>query len=119
MCVIASSLHGLLFSLHLVSGAGPGGGWALARPASSITVFNVYQALYDADQHPVRGAPAAGLDQANCPVRQGVARKLDQAYRDMAEACRVVMSAITISDVITESQYGLDAFFHALRPLEA
>ena len=117
--VLTRSLKKLQLAGILRPQKGPGGGWALARPAPSITVYNVYQALYDADQHPVRGAPAAGLDQANCPVRQGVARKLDQAYRDMAEACRVVMSAITISDVITESQYGLDAFFHALRPLEA
>lgn len=117
--VLTRSLKKLQLAGILRPQKGPGGGWALARPAPSITVYSVYQALYDADQHPVRGAPAAGLDQANCPVRQGVARRLDHAYREMAEACRVVMASISISDVIAESQPGLDAFFHAVRPLEA
>ena len=93
---------------------GPGGGGALARPASSITIYSIYAALYDADQHPVRGAPA-DMSDSNCPVRVVASQTLGQLYEAMAASCREAMDTVTIAAVVGKARRPLRQFFDAVQ----
>ena len=91
------------------------GGYMLGRPASSITVYSIYAALYDEDQHPVRGVPPVGLEQAHCPVRVVTAQHLRRLYADMAASCRAAMESLTIAEVARDGSDVLENFFDVVR----
>ena len=112
--VLTRSLKKLEAAGILQPKKGPGGGWALARPAASITIYSIYAALYDADQHPVRGAPA-DMSDSNCPVRAVTSQTLGQLYGSMAASCREAMDTLTIADVVAKAQRPLQQFFASVR----
>ena len=112
--VLTRSLKKLEAAGILQPKKGPGGGWALARPAASITIYSIYAALYDADQHPVRGAPA-DMSDSNCPVRVVASQTLGQLYDAMAASCREAMDTLTIADVVGKAQRPLQQFFASVR----
>ena len=91
------------------------GGYTLGRPASSITVYSIYAALYDADQHPVRGAPPVGLKQSHCPVRVVTAQHLGRVYADLDASCRATMESLTIAEVARDASHALENFFATIR----
>lgn len=91
------------------------GGYMLGRPASSITVYSIYAALYDADQHPVRGAPPVGLKQSHCPVRVVTAQHLGRLYADLDASCRATMESLTIAEVARDASHALENFFGTIR----
>ncbi|GAB5518871.1 MAG: Rrf2 family transcriptional regulator [Rhodothermales bacterium] len=75
---------------------GRGGGSWLARPATSISLREVYEALED-DETLIPLHPG-GLS-SSCQVGQGVASYLDDLYDDLADALKARLGNTTLADV--------------------
>ena len=93
--VVVRRVLGLLRKAGLVvSEKGNGGGWRLAREASTITLADVYGAL---DEPFLRPAPDDG--EPDCPVRRELRTHVEGALRE-AEALLVDrLAAVTIERI--------------------
>lgn len=94
--VVRRTMAGLREAGLVVSLKGHGGGWALARPATDITLAQIYQALGEqlfasqADESP------------GCLIEAAVNDALDQVHQD-AEALLVArLGRITLHDLSTD-----------------
>jgi DNA-binding IscR family transcriptional regulator len=77
-------------------------GWSLRRPAATITLLDVYDAI---------GAESLfGLHQnepnLECPVGRGIGPALSQTYRDVARSARRALARATVDDVLREALTG-------------
>ncbi|WP_435055966.1 Rrf2 family transcriptional regulator [Micromonospora aurantiaca (nom. illeg.)] len=75
---------------------GPGGGWSLRMPATTVTLADVYAV--------VEPGPAFALHphqpRRDCPVGHGIAPVLDDIYDRVAQAVTGELSRHTISEVL-------------------
>jgi Rrf2 family protein len=82
----------------VTAGRGPGAGWSLARPAASIRLDEVYDALGDDTAfalHPHEPNP-------ECPVGFGIRPVLSEVYADADAAVRRTLRRRTVADVLDE-----------------
>lgn len=90
---LARILSLLAASKILRSKRGPRGGFYMGRPARSITVLDVIEAVGDVEN--LQGTIAAV--RAPRKLRQG----LTAAFRDAAEAARKSLASVTVDQLIT------------------
>jgi Rrf2 family protein len=89
-----------LFSLMTAHGLiharlGPGGGFELARPASEITLRDVFAALESGEVFAERRSPPS----ASCPVGAHILAVLREATAPAVEALEDELSRATIADI--------------------
>ena len=89
-----------LFSLMTTAGLirawlGPGGGFELARPASDITLRDVYTALESRDLFSEHRSPPS----PSCPVGAHILPVLREATAPAVEALESKLSRTTIADI--------------------
>jgi Rrf2 family protein len=95
--VVVRRILGSLREAGLVSSQpGPGGGWRLTRPASEITLRDVYRVL---SSDPIFALPR-GEPNAACPVGSRMPRILESCFRDAEAAMEQRLAQVTIADVI-------------------
>ena len=82
--VVRRTMAGLRDAGLVTSARGAGGGWALGRDASHITLRDIYAAL---GERLLRGVDVAGTDaqRGGCRIQKAVAGTLDE-FLDDAEA---------------------------------
>ena len=80
----------------VTTGRGPGAGWSLARPARTIRLDEVYDALGE--------GPAFALHphdpNRECPVGFGIRPVLGEVYADAEAAVRRSLARHTVADVL-------------------
>jgi len=81
----------------LTSHSGPGGGWQLSRPASEITLLDIYRSL---EQEPVFAVPDAPAG-VNCPLGEGFPTVLTACFREAEEAMEARLDQVTVADIVT------------------
>jgi len=82
----------------VASGRGPGAGWSLARPAATIRLDEVYDALGEDTAfalHPHE-------PNQECPVGFGIRPVLGELYADADAAVRRTLRRRTVADVLDE-----------------
>lgn len=91
--------HGILTSRK-----GPGGGYSLAKPASTITIGSIVRA-FEGDLAPVQclseqaqGACPECIDKATCGIRLVMA--------DVQQALATVFDVVTLADMIERSDFA-------------
>jgi DNA-binding IscR family transcriptional regulator len=80
----------------VTAGRGPGAGWALARPARTIRLDEVYDALGEEPSfalHPHEPNP-------DCPVGFGIRPVLGEVYAAAGAAVRRSLARHTVADVL-------------------
>ena len=92
-----------LFSLMTTAGLirarlGPGGGFELARPASDITLRDVFAALESGELFTEHRSPPS----ASCPVGAHILPVLREATVPAVEALEEELSRTTIADIAAE-----------------
>jgi len=84
-----------LRNLGLISSKeGKSGGYVLAKPATQITLADVYQAVKN---QPVLGV-AKNTPNPDCLVGKQINKKLDELYDDLDKTLLKKLSSITIED---------------------
>jgi Rrf2 family protein len=78
---------------------GRGGGWALARPAETITLEDVYLAVGDGAVFALHPAPP----DAACYVGYGIRSTLGAAYQEAEAAVKASLARISIADVLRDT----------------
>ena len=106
---LASLIEAGILRVH----QGRNGGYAMARPAESVTVYSIWAALYATS--PAPPPPPPRLAEAKCPIRIAAAQRLTAISVEMDKACRNAMEAVTIADVLADAGRGLSQFFEAVR----
>jgi DNA-binding IscR family transcriptional regulator len=90
----------------LRTGRGPGSGWALARPASEITLLDVHAALGLSGPFDLHASPP----DFSCPVGGGISQTLTAVYGlaelRMAEVLREVTIELMLEDILRVNQGG-------------
>ncbi|WP_250029649.1 Rrf2 family transcriptional regulator [Paractinoplanes maris] len=76
-----------------------GAGWHLARPASGITLLDVY----DAVEQPRQFALHHTEPNLQCPVGHGIRPVLDELYGGVEQAVRLQLAQTTIADVLRQT----------------
>ncbi|MFC7485233.1 Rrf2 family transcriptional regulator [Knoellia pratensis] len=79
-----------------VVGRGPGGGWALGRPAEMITLKQVSDAI--GEERPFALHPHA--PNPECPVGAGIRPVLGDVYDDVQAAIARELDGRTVADVL-------------------
>jgi Rrf2 family protein len=98
--VVIRRLLGELREAGLVeSRRGAGAGWRLVRPAESISLSEVYQAVER--ERPFALHPATPNE--NCPVGHGIRSALTPVYEGAEEALRTQLARTSVADVLRES----------------
>ena len=80
----------------VTAGRGPGAGWSLARPAHTIRLDEVYDAL---GENPPYALHAHEPNQ-DCPVGFGIRPVLGELYADAEAAVRRSLARHTVADVL-------------------
>lgn len=98
--VVIRRLLGELRAAGLVEARrGAGAGWRLTRPAESIDLGEVYDA--------VEGGPLFALHAAvpnqKCPVGHGIRTALGPVYQDVEDVLRARLSRTTVADILRDS----------------
>jgi len=84
-----------LRNLGLISSKeGKSGGYNLAKPATQITLADVYQAVKN---QPVLGT-AKNTPNPDCPVGKQINKKLDELYADLDKTLLKKLGSIAIED---------------------
>jgi len=97
--VVVRRLLALLRGAGLVrSQGGPGGGWALLRPASWITLRDVYRAVEGEELFPLH----ANAPNPRCPVGRTIQAALAGHYREARLAVELDLSRTTIATLVEE-----------------
>lgn len=83
----------------LTSQPGPGGGWQLSRPASEITLRDIYRAL---DMEPLFAVPVMppGVE---CPLGTGFLTLLMGCFHDAEEAMEATLARVTVADIVAST----------------
>jgi Rrf2 family protein len=98
--VVIRRLLGELRAAGLVeSRRGAGAGWRLPRPAESISLAEVYQAVED--DPPFALHPAT--PNQKCPVGHGIRTALTPVYAGAEEALRAQLARTSVADILRES----------------
>jgi Rrf2 family protein len=84
-------LKPLVSAQILLSVKGPSGGYRLARPAGTITMLEVIEAV----DGPIRG----GISLSPGGPDAGLLRRLDQVCRRLAEQTRKALARVKVSDL--------------------
>jgi len=93
--VVRRTLAGLREAGLVVSAAGHGGGWSLARPAAEVTVREVYEAL--GERLLIAIDPA--LREAGCRIEQAVSGALEDFLADAEALLAERLGRITLADL--------------------
>ena len=95
--VVVRRTLGLLRVAGLVTSAkGHDGGWTLARPATQITVADVYRATLD----PFFAKPATGSDNPpHCAIERALHATMDAALTSAETALTAKLQTVTIADL--------------------
>jgi len=97
--VVVRRLLALLRQAGLVrSQGGPGGGWVLLRPASRITLRNVYRAVEGEELFPLH----ARSPNPRCPVGRTIQAALSGHYREARLAVERDLSRTTVAALVEE-----------------
>lgn len=106
--VVRRTMAGLRDRGYVTSEKGHGGGWALARPLSGITLRDIYEALGE----PTVFAIGVSIDQPECLVEQAVNAAVSDALREAEAALLRRFGEVTIAALARD----FDARFAALPP---
>lgn len=93
--VVRRSMAGLRERGYVESVKGHGGGWALTRPLSDITLLDVYMALGE----PGLFALATSQDNPRCLVERAVTDRLDETLDQARELLLGRFAEITVAEV--------------------
>jgi Rrf2 family protein len=97
--VVVRRLFSLMTSAGLIRARlGPGGGFELARPASDITLRDVFAALESGEIFTEHRSPPS----ASCPVGAHILPVLREATAPAVEALEEELSRTTIADIAAE-----------------
>jgi DNA-binding IscR family transcriptional regulator len=101
-----------------VTGRGPGAGWSLTRPATEVTLADLYSA--SAEPAPFNLHPHE--PKQTCPVGYGIRPVLGDVYAEVEVVIRTTLAKRTITDVLdatlAEHPLAATAGDHALDPEE-
>jgi Rrf2 family protein len=96
--VVVRRLFSLMTSAGLIRARlGPGGGFELARPASDITLRDVFAALESGELFSEHRSPPS----ASCPVGAYILPVLREATAPAVEALQEELARATIADIAT------------------
>ena len=98
--VIRRILGDLRTAKLVTSQGGNGGGWRLARPASEISLCDVYRAVDDKDE-PLFLLHPHGANQ-NCPVGSRIQGSLLTRYAEAKQVLEAELARSTIDDILHE-----------------
>ena len=104
--VVRRTLAGLRDAGIVTSSRGTGGGWALAREATAITLRDVQTAL---GERLLCGIDADGRRGAGCRIQQAVAGTLDTFLDDAEALLAARLDAITLASLAARVR-GLETF---------
>jgi Rrf2 family protein len=94
--VVVRRLFALMTAAGLIRARlGPGGGFELARPASDMTLRDVFAALESGELFTEHRAPPS----ASCPVGANILPVLREATAPAVEALREELARTTIADI--------------------
>lgn len=93
--VVRRTMAGLRENGLVISGRGHGGGWALARPVSDITLRDVYAALNE--PVPLQLEEDAPV----CQLEHAVSTALNRAYAEAESLFAQSLANITLADLFT------------------
>lgn len=96
--VIRRILADLRAERIVTSQGGSGGGWKLARPASEITLCDVYRALEE-DDEPLFSMHPRGANPA-CPVGSRIQGALTSRYEQARRALEAELARTSIEDIL-------------------
>lgn len=80
------------------AGRGPGSGWRLARPATHITLLDVYQALGEKGPFELHRNPP----DFSCPVGGGVGESLERIYAAAERQMLMVLANVTVASLLDD-----------------
>ncbi|WP_433324551.1 Rrf2 family transcriptional regulator [Spirillospora sp. CA-294931] len=78
---------------------GNGAGWSLTRPATAISLLDVYAAV---ERDGVFGLHSAEPNQG-CPIGRGIRPTLGRVYADVEDAMRRRLAVTTVEDVLNDT----------------
>ena len=93
--VVRRTMAGLREQGYVHSEKGHGGGWALARPLSQITLLDIYRALGEPELF------ALGLtdDDPQCLVEQAVNQAVSETLQAARSLVKDLFAAVTLADL--------------------
>lgn len=107
--VIRRSMADLRRASLVRSARGHGGGWTLARPASEITLQEVYTAL----GVPVLAAPET--ESPGCRLEAAVNRALTGVYQDIELVLAARLQQITLADLQRDTVFDAHGVSHGMK----
>jgi DNA-binding IscR family transcriptional regulator len=99
--VVRRTLAGLRDAGVGMSSPGAGGGWALARNATDITLRDVYAALGERLLQGIDVAGPGAADGSGCRIQQSVAGTLDEFLDDAEALLAARLQRITLATLAT------------------
>jgi Rrf2 family protein len=98
--VFIRRILGRLHKAHLVNvHRGTSAGWTLVRPAESISLLEVYQAV---QQRPLFELHHT-LPNQDCPVGRGIQPAMEHFYRDAEAAMKQQLAQVSVAQVLDET----------------
>jgi DNA-binding IscR family transcriptional regulator len=77
---------------------GPGAGWQLARPAESISLADVWDALGADEPFGLHHTPP----NQGCPVGRGIRPALTRTYAGVGDAIRAELARTSVADLLVD-----------------
>jgi len=110
--VFRRTMAGLREAGYVTSEKGHGGGWALAKPLTEITLLDVYTAL----GRPGLFAIASRNDQSNCRVEQAVNLALSGTLAKAEELITAQLASTTLASLVPGETTGVPHHNHSEAP---